>query len=93
MTKSYHGNEVIEYKQTPGKAYCLNPAFERNLPSGENKTLLDVGCGDGFYHGMCIKNGFRYSGIDISEDMIYKAQLNIPNGNFKVGSCFDITKI
>lgn len=93
MSKSYQGEEVIEFKQTPGKIYCLNPAIERHLPDGKDKKILDVGCGDGFYYTMCSQKGFEYSGLDISEDMIRKAKTQYLQGSFLTGSCFELTKL
>lgn len=93
MSKNYQGNEVVEYKQTPGKVYCLNPALERHLPEGDGKKILDVGCGDGFYADMCNKKNYEYYGVDLSQDMVDKARSNFPNNNFVQGSCFELSKL
>ena len=92
MPKNYLINDAIEYKQTPGKKFCLNPAFERNLPDGQNKKLLDVGCGDGFYFQMCHLKGYDYTGVDISPEMIDKAQKMNQRDKFLVGSCFKLSE-
>jgi len=93
MAKVYKKEEVMCFKQTPGKIYCLNPAIERHLPSGHNRRLLDVGCGDGFYYDMCVKKGYVYQGVDISEEMIKKAQINFPQGEFILRSCLELTNL
>ena len=35
-----------------------------------NKTVLDVGCGDGWFCYWCLNYGCRVDGIDPSEDQI-----------------------
>lgn len=92
MSKVYNDKDSNEFTQTQGKIYCLNPAFNRNLPDGANKSLLDVGCGNGFYSLMSSKKGYVYYGIDLSAKMIDKATTHFPDKNFRVGSCFELNK-
>lgn len=57
----------------------------------KHSTLLDVGCATGefiFYLKKQFKE-LKFTGIDISDDMIRHAKKNVPNVNFKVKSIFD----
>ena len=51
----------------------------------ENISLLDVGCGCGDLYDYIKRNNFnfKYTGIDISANMIVSAQKAYPKGNFK----------
>jgi ubiquinone/menaquinone biosynthesis C-methylase UbiE len=46
--------------------------------------VLDVACGTGLASAPLIENGFRVSGIDISEAMIAKARERLPAGSWSV---------
>ncbi|MEI6631531.1 MAG: class I SAM-dependent methyltransferase [bacterium] len=41
---------------------------------GTNKTVLDLGCGDGLVAGQILKNGNEVAGIEVSEFAIKKAK-------------------
>ena len=51
-----------------------NPAFLRNLPGLDGKTLLDVGCGEGYNTRKFADLGAQVIGIDISPKMIQAAR-------------------
>lgn len=42
----------------------------RFLQSLDGGSILDVGCGPGIYAKPCVERGFRYYGLDISDQMI-----------------------
>jgi ubiquinone/menaquinone biosynthesis C-methylase UbiE len=46
----------------------------RALHSVEKGAIVDVGCGPGIYAKPCCELGFRYTGLDISRQMIEEAQ-------------------
>src|SRR3954470_15900330 len=50
-------------------------------------TLLDVGCGSGYYadvFAMLLAGGVRYMGVDYSSAMIARARARAPSGAFEV---------
>ncbi len=51
---------------------------------GKKAKVLDVGCGNSDYYDLFNNSGIRYTGIDISPNMIRIAQEKHPNGIFKV---------
>ena len=58
-----------------------------NLEKNNNNTkILDVGCGTGNHVSLLTKKKLNVIGIDQSEDMIEKANLNYPNCEFVVGN-------
>ena len=64
-------SEQYAKKINPTKQYALIPTIESMLPSLQNKSVLDLGCGDGYItralaqlKPACIK------GLDISTEMI-----------------------
>ncbi|KRM97112.1 methyltransferase domain protein [Liquorilactobacillus aquaticus DSM 21051] len=59
------------------------------LPSEANK-VLDIGCGTGELTAQIAARGYEVKGIDQSENMVQKAQLNFPNLDFVQG---DILKM
>ena len=83
-----------KYKQAKEKKYLLTPALIRHLPKGKKgSTLLDVGSGDGFFFNIAIEKGYRYYGVDISEDMIDGSRKDFPKGEFRVASATSFTKV
>lgn len=59
---------------------------------GEGLTLLDVGCGDGFWSKILAKYCKHITGIDISEKGIEIAKQKLPTGNFIVGDALKHTE-
>lgn len=64
-----------EYSENQGKrtakVYAYNPSFFKVLGNVKGKSVLDLGCGDGYYTRM-IKNlgALKVVGIDLSREMI-----------------------
>jgi len=58
------------------------------------KHLLELGSGTGNLAAYFIKNGFEYSGLDYSQDMIAIAKTKLPKGTFLEGDMrnFTVTK-
>ncbi len=49
----------------------------------KNGNVLDVGCGVGIpVASFFVENGFEVTGVDISEGMLKKARINIPEAQF-----------
>lgn len=50
----------------------------------ENCSILDIGCAQGGFYKILksFVKSFRYTGIDTSEKMIFKAKKKYPRGNF-----------
>ena len=63
--------DYIEFNTRITKEYCITPSFLKYLGNIRGKTVLDVGCGDGYYTRM-IKNlgASKVVGVDISREMI-----------------------
>ena len=58
------------------------------------ETLLDVGCGQGAFSGYVIEAGGKYSGVDLSEEMIRIARTRFRDrGTFLVGDALDLGAI
>ncbi len=60
-----------------------------NESLSENATIIDVGCGEGYYTSEISKvKNFKVFGIDISKDALKYASKSIKNSNFAVASAF-----
>ena len=57
--------------------------IKTNIP--KNSAILDFGCGPGIYLKM-LRDNFKIFGIDVSENMIKRAQSEIPEGKFYCGN-------
>ncbi len=66
----------------------LEPLFLEIKP----ETILDVGCGSGRWYPYFKKQGVKYRGIDISENLVRMAQQKFPQGMFKTAKVEDIPK-
>jgi len=65
-----------EYSQmlNPTKKYVTLPSFQKITPNVKNKSVLDLGCGDGFFTRLLAKQKpSEIIGIDISKELINKA--------------------
>ena len=56
------------------REYFNNPAFFAFMGDLSGKTVLDVGCGEGYNTRLLAKSGARMTGVDISERMIELAR-------------------
>ncbi|MCZ6866679.1 MAG: class I SAM-dependent methyltransferase [Chloroflexi bacterium] len=54
--------------------------FTRRLSDGA--TVLDIGCGTGVPITWTLAQHFVVTGVDISSEMIRRARVNVPQGNF-----------
>jgi len=54
-----------------------------------NGTVIDIGCGGGFWINRLIENGYSAIGVDISPSMIEIAKKNAPLGTFFIESFVD----
>jgi SAM-dependent methyltransferase len=61
--------------------------FNKLLSNGK---ILEIGCGAGNDAKWFIQNGYEYTGIDASSEMISLSKSRVPNGAFQVVSIFDI---
>lgn len=62
----------------------------RPLIPDENHEVLDVGCGIGVYYDLLTEKAGQYIGIDPTDAMIERAKELHPDGNFKVGTVYDL---
>lgn len=89
-----HYHQHVDTK--PFNAYYERPGTISLLPDVENKTVLDAGCGAGWYTKWLLDHGAKVTSIDFSENMVnatkqrvgdranvYQADLNLPFSNLK----------
>lgn len=57
-----------------GESLYLNMLIEKFRPN--SKSILDLGCGTGKHDIIFAENGFNVTGVELSENMIRKAQMN-----------------
>lgn len=57
----------------------------------ENDSVLDVGCGIGMYYPLLTRKSSGYIGLDPTEAMIERARERHPEGEFKIGSVYNIS--
>ncbi|MFC1649506.1 class I SAM-dependent methyltransferase [Patescibacteria group bacterium] len=89
----YKGRSVRNYRQPSDKKYTLFPALDRQIPEANtDQTLLDLGCGTGDLYKFATSKGYKYVGLDASEDMVSEARRNHPQADFIVGDASEISK-
>ena len=59
--------------------------YIRSFALKRGERLLDIPCGDGFWASLFSRQGFRVSGVDISEGGIEAARRRYPGIDFRVG--------
>lgn len=85
--KEYFGESAKVYGLTRGKRLLLLPALRRHLPKAPNKSarLLDVACGNGDSYPIAKSRKYQYFGIDISPELLERAQAAFPEGTYAAG--------
>jgi ubiquinone/menaquinone biosynthesis C-methylase UbiE len=64
----------------------LKPALLKLLGNGEGKSLLDVGCGTGYFAKVFKENGYIVTGVDIAEESIALAKQESPDIIYHAGN-------
>lgn len=59
--------------------------YIRSFGLKRGERLLDIPCGDGFWASLFARQGFRVSGVDLSEGGIEAARRRYPGIDFQVG--------
>jgi SAM-dependent methyltransferase len=59
--------------------------YIRSFAMKRGERLLDIPCGDGFWASLFSRQGFRVSGVDLSEGGIEAARRRYPGIDFRVG--------
>ncbi len=87
-----HGHESVGWISAERQKLRFEKLVE-NLDL-DNKRVLDFGCGLGAFCGFLEEKGVKcdYTGIDIVESFIKKAQNSYPQGKFFRTSILDVTK-
>lgn len=57
----------------------------------ENNSVLDVGCGIGMYYPLLTSKSSNYVGLDPTDAMIERARERHPEGEFRIGSVYNIS--
>lgn len=58
--------------------------IEKEINHNKNCKILDVGCGTGRHAIELTKRGYGVTGVDLSENMLKKAQKNASNAGFEI---------
>ncbi|HOI39745.1 MAG TPA: class I SAM-dependent methyltransferase [Methanobacterium sp.] len=58
--------------------------IEKEINNDKNCKILDVGCGTGRHAIELTKRGYRVTGVDLSENMLKKAQENASNAGVEI---------
>ena len=69
------------------------PGFEiRGLSDrlDDGAAVLDIGCGAGTPIAKSLAARYRVTGVDVSEEMVHRAQQNVPTGDF---ICSDVMSV
>lgn len=74
---------------TPAHNYLLPAIIDLIQDLGDDLSVLDAGCGNGFVAGILARAGYKVTAIDISEDGIVLARKAYPNVRFEVASVYD----
>lgn len=88
LMRAYNINSTIYEEQrfvTPGGKYLDNAEKQKILSLLKAGSVLEVGAGTCRYGSFLMKNGFAYTGIDISKGMLMEAKKNVDGINIVQG--------
>ncbi|HLC86407.1 MAG TPA: class I SAM-dependent methyltransferase [Candidatus Nanoarchaeia archaeon] len=88
-------NKYYRTHDKPDKKYSMLPTVIKLCGSIKNKTLIDIGCGDGFFTKNLARDSKKIYGIDIAKEAIESAKRNsLPNTNYIIANMnnFDYPK-
>lgn len=71
-------------QQDTYRTHLITDALTRLIPAAQNRTVLDAGCGNGYFTNWLHERGGAVTGIDGSAQMIVHAKSSYPNLNFTV---------
>lgn len=89
--KKIYSDALKEHGPTYQAVLCANPERQEKRYQGmyevadlNNKSILDIGCGLGYFYGYLKKIGWtgRYEGADINSDLLNQAKLIYPEAIF-----------
>jgi ubiquinone/menaquinone biosynthesis C-methylase UbiE len=89
-TASLYAENFHAYLDDKPVDLAMLSAFAGVVSMGENKRVLDVGCGTGVTTAKLRSSGIDAFGIDLSPKMIAEAQRLNPDIEFSVGSMTDL---
>ncbi len=70
--------ETVDSK--PWNAHYERPALVSLLPALEGASVLDVGCGSGWYAEYLVKQGAQVTAFDLDADFVALTRARVPNG-------------
>lgn len=76
---------LLESEGTYQKDVIL-PNIVRLLDSKKGETILDVGCGQGFFAREFVKTGAQVIGVDVALELVAIAKKNVSSAQFHVAS-------
>jgi 2-polyprenyl-3-methyl-5-hydroxy-6-metoxy-1,4-benzoquinol methylase len=91
----YYGQFAEKYGQTERWHTRIIPGMLRTLPAvSQGGSILDLGCGAGHFYPYAKQKGYqRYVGVDLSGDMIKRAQLSYSEDEFLVASATEFAHL
>lgn len=87
-----HGDDrlMVEARQSfLDKGYYSPMRTAVNDVLGRNNTVVDAGCGEGYYTSLFAENNTVF-GIDVSKEALKKASRRCKNASFAVASIYDM---
>ena len=87
-------NDLLEKEAGSYQKTLILPNLLRLLAIKKNETILDLGCGQGFFSREFAKAGAKIIGVDLSPELIAIAQKNsLKNAAYHIGSAEDLNFI
>jgi len=84
-----HDDPHEEVSQSKTSFYNMVLDYLSSVFNREPKKILDVGCGHGYFLDMASQNGWQPTGIEVVEDAVKSAQVNLGVDNILQGKLKD----
>lgn len=89
-----HGEEIWNWSSPAGKVrWARRVELFRSFLSGDNKSVLEIGCGTGLFTAEIAVTGHHITAIDISPELISKARERVTADNvvFALENAYETT--
>lgn len=87
-TNQYYEKHADTFSAARNRDWQIFLSLVKHIKSGD--IVLDLGCGNGRLYPLIEQKGAKYLGVDVSSNLLNKAQKSYPKAHFKKGDILSL---